>query len=260
MPASYTHYDFGQAVYKKLSKELKEVIDENKEAYNIGLNGPDILFYFKPLSKNAINNFGHEMHRQKASEFFNEAKKHILENKEGIPYILGFICHFILDSNCHPEIDRAMEESGVSHGEIEAELDGRIMRGNNLNPQEVNAGAHIIATRKNAKIISSFYQTINEDDIYKSLKSVRFYNQILMCQNEFKRKIIKGGLSKIKGSESFSKMIINIVPNPKCKSSIDKLLVLYDKSVDEAVQMIEEYYENLNNDTPISKRFNRNFG
>ncbi|WP_040192701.1 zinc dependent phospholipase C family protein [Clostridium culturomicium] len=260
MPASYTHYDFGQAVYKKLSKEVKAVINDNKEAYNIGLNGPDILFYYKPLSKNFINRFGHEMHREEAARFFNNAKKHIVEHKEGIPYILGFICHFILDSNCHPYIEDAISRSGVSHGEIEAELDGRIMRKSNLSPQSVNAGAHIIPTRKNARIISLFYEKISEGEIFKALKSVRFYNELLMCQNDLKRKMIKGGLSKIKGGESFSHMIINVVPNPNCKSIIDKLLVLYDKSTDEAVQMIEEYYRNLTSDAPISERFNRNFG
>lgn len=259
MPASYTHYDFGQAVYKKLSKELKGKISENKEAYDIGLNGPDILFYYKPLSKNPINIFGHEMHTQEAYRFFNDAKKHIVEQEEGLPYILGFICHFILDSNCHPYIEEAMQDSGISHGEIEAELDGRIMRRNNLNPQAVNAGAHIIPDKNNAKLIARFYEEISQEEIYKSLKSVRFYNKLLMCENSFKRKVIKGSLSKVKGCQSFSHMIINVVPNPKCKGIIDKLLMLYDKSIDEAVQRIEEYYMNLNSDAPISERFNRNF-
>lgn len=260
MPASYTHYDFGQVVYEKLSKELKAVINENKEAFNIGLNGPDILFYYKPLSKNHINMLGHEMHREAAVRFFNEAKKHIVEHKEGVPYILGFICHFILDSNCHPYIEEAIAMSGISHEEIEAELDGRIMRKNNLSPQTINAGAHIISTRKNARIISRFYEGISEGEIFKALKSVRFYNQLLMCQNDFKRNIIKGGLSKIRGAQGFSRMIINVVPNQKCKSIIAKLLILYDKSIDEAVQMIEEYYRNLTSDAPINERFNRNFG
>lgn len=260
MPASYTHYDFGQVVYNKLSKELKDIVNENRDAYNIGLNGPDILFYYKPLKKNSINALGGEMHKQEASKFFNEAKKHILENKDGVPYILGFICHFILDSNCHPYINEAMRASGISHGEIEAELDGRIMRKNNLCPQEVNAGHHIIPTKKNARIISQFYHGVNELEIFKALKSVRFYNQLLLCQNELKRRVIKGGLSKIKGGQSFSHMIINVIPNPKCKKIIDKLMMIYEKSIDEAVQIIEEYYINLKNDTPINERFNRNFG
>lgn len=259
MPASYAHFAFGQVVYKKLSKELKDIIDENKEGYDIGLNGPDILFYYKPLGKNFINTFGHDIHKEEAARFFNKAKNHIVENDEGIPYILGFICHFILDSNCHPYINKVIEESGVSHGEIEAELDGRLMRKNNLSPQKINAGAHIIPTKKNARIIAAFYEGINEKEILKSLKSVRFYNELLMCQTDLKRKVIKGGLAKIKGGKGFSNMIINIAPNPKCKGTIDKLLILYEKSIEEAVQMIEEYYLNIESDAPINERFNKNF-
>lgn len=259
MPASYAHYCFGQAVYDRLSKDIKEIINENREIYDIGLNGPDILFYYKPLKKNRINSFGHEIHRQDGIEFFNKAKKHILEDKDGLPYILGFLCHFILDSNCHPYISKAMKESGVSHGEIEAELDGRLMRKHNLSPQSVSAGKHIIPTKENSKIIAKFYDGISESQILESLRSVRFYNKLLLCENNLKRNIMKGVLSKIKGAESFSHMIINVIPNPKCKNNIDKLLILYEKSIDEAVQIIEEYYRNLNSDKSIGERFNRNF-
>lgn len=261
MPASYTHYSFGEAVYNNLSRELQKVIDGNRTIYNIGLNGPDILFYYKPLSKNPINILGHKMHKERAYEFFNNAKKHIVEHKreEAIPYILGFICHFILDSNCHPYIAEAMRESGISHEEIEAELDGRTMRANNLSPQAVNAGNHIIATKEAARIIAEFYKQITEKQIYTSLKSVKFYNELLLCQNNLKRNIIKGGLGKIKGGTSFSHMIINVVPNPNSKYMINKLMMLYENSINEATQMVEEYYGEMMKDAPINKRFNRNF-
>lgn len=261
MPASYTHYSFGQEVYNRLPKELQKVIHINEDVYNIGLNGPDILFYYKPLRKNSINTLGHSMHKEEAYKFFNVAKEHIVEheNQVGIIYILGFICHFILDSNCHPFIAEAMKESGLSHNEIEAELDGRNMRINNQSQQLVNAGNHISATWENARIIAKFYEQVNEQQIYRSLKSVRVYNQLLLCQNSFKRTVIKGVLSKVKGGESFSHMIINVVPNPKCKEILNKLVELYENSIDEAVQIVEEYYEGIKSDAPISKRFNRNF-
>lgn len=262
MPASYTHYMFGQAVYNKLSKELKDVIDKNKPVYNIGLSGPDIFFYYKPLSKNHVNSIGHDMHREDATHFFKEAKERInkYELEEGIPYILGFICHFILDSNCHPYIAKAMEENGLSHCEIEAELDGRVMRSNNESPQKISAGKHIVASKECSKVISQFYDGIDSGEIYKALKSVRFYNEILLCQNNLKRNVVKGILENIKGAKSFSDMIINVVPNPKAKKIIDELIRLYEISIYEAVQIIEEYYYGLNNKSSINERFNRNFG
>ena len=58
MPATYAHYIFGKKVYRALPGELREMIKENKAAYLLGLHGPDLLFYYKPYSKNRINQLG----------------------------------------------------------------------------------------------------------------------------------------------------------------------------------------------------------
>ena len=49
MPSTYAHYRFGQEVLKELPNDIKKIIIENKELYDIGLHGPDLLFYYLPL-------------------------------------------------------------------------------------------------------------------------------------------------------------------------------------------------------------------
>ena len=261
MPASYTHYSFGHTVLEKLPQRLKDTIIPNKEAYYIGLNGPDILFYYKPLFKNEINRYGHRLHDEKAYGFLERGKRYIEESKDEVclSYILGFVCHFVLDSSCHPFIEEAMKESNISHAEIEAELDGALMRRNNLSPQRHSAGAHIIPNRVTATHIANFYDNVNGKEIYKCLKSVRFYNKLLLCPNSIKRRFIKGLLGLIKGGEGFSCMIINVEPNRKCIDINKKLLELYEKAVDEAVHRVEEYYNAIKNNDNLGEFFNRNF-
>ena len=261
MPASYTHYSFGHTVLEKLPQRLKDTIIPNKEAYYIGLNGPDILFYYKPLFKNEINRYGHRLHDEKAYGFLERGKRYIEESKDEVclSYILGFVCHFVLDSSCHPFIEEAMKESNISHAEIEAELDGALMRRNNLSPQRHSAGAHIIPNRVIATHIANFYDNVNGKEIYKCLKSVRFYNKLLLCPNGIKRRFIKGLLGLIKGGEGFSCMIINVEPNRKCIDINKKLLELYEKAVDEAVHRVEEYYNAIKNNDNLGEFFNRNF-
>ena len=261
MPASYTHYSFGHTVLEKLPQRLKDTIIPNKEAYYIGLNGPDILFYYKPLFKNEINRYGHRLHDEKAYGFLERGKRYIEESKDEVclSYILGFVCHFVLDSSCHPFIEEAMKESNISHAEIEAELDGALMRRNNLSPQRHSAGAHIIPNRVTATHIANFYDNVNGKEIYKCLKSVRFYNKLLLCQNSIKRRFIKGVLGLIKGGEGFSRMIINVEPNRECIDINKKLLELYEKAVDEAVHRVEEYYNAIKNNDNLGEFFNRNF-
>ncbi|MDF2951137.1 MAG: hypothetical protein K0S18_720, partial [Anaerocolumna sp.] len=50
MPSAYTHFKFGMEVIKLLPMELQNIILKNKDLYEIGLQGPDILFFYKPLS------------------------------------------------------------------------------------------------------------------------------------------------------------------------------------------------------------------
>ena len=46
MPTTYTHYAYGQEVFHKLPEELQRKIEPYIEYYNIGVHGPDILFYY----------------------------------------------------------------------------------------------------------------------------------------------------------------------------------------------------------------------
>ena len=45
MPAIYAHLRFGQEAAKGLEPPLSDVIDKYGEAFLLGTQGPDILFY-----------------------------------------------------------------------------------------------------------------------------------------------------------------------------------------------------------------------
>ena len=56
MPTTYTHYRFGMDVLSQLPDSLKKEIEKNLSLYHIGLHGPDILFYYKALSRETLIN------------------------------------------------------------------------------------------------------------------------------------------------------------------------------------------------------------
>ena len=124
MPSTYAHYRMGQEVAKQLSGSIREIIMENKELYDIGLHGPDILFYYHPLKVDPVNSIGYELHEHSGKYFFERAAKIIetsLKKKEGLAYIFGFICHFALDAICHGYID---EKIANANEEIEGQYMG----------------------------------------------------------------------------------------------------------------------------------------
>lgn len=100
-------------------------IEKYPELFNIGLHGPDILFYYRPLSENKVNQTGFGMHERRGKEFFENAAKTVkVENLNAafIAYLYGFICHFSLDTTCHGYIDEKIEKSGVATQKLRLNL------------------------------------------------------------------------------------------------------------------------------------------
>ncbi len=72
MPATYAHYVFGKKVLKKLPESIRQEVRQGEDAFLLGLHGPDLLFYYYPVSKNRINQQGVAMHRELAAELTGE--------------------------------------------------------------------------------------------------------------------------------------------------------------------------------------------
>ena len=101
MPTTYAHDLFGKRVYRRLPDKLQHLIRSNGNLYRIGQHGPDIL-------------------REKDPEL--------------MAYMLGFGCHYILDSTCHPYVNQVAKEGKVSHTLLEKELDRMLMYETGKNP------------------------------------------------------------------------------------------------------------------------------
>lgn len=263
MPTTYAHYTFGRKVLEELNKELRESINKNIELYHIGLHGPDILFYYKPLKSNRINELGHEIHRARADTFFENAKETIKADENVFAYIAGFICHYMLDSQCHPYI--RTKEDKISHNEIESEFDRALMLKDNLNPITFKPTAHIAASIENAGPISKFFSETTPEEILKALESMKFYLNLLVAPAKLQRTLLIGAL-KISGNDSKIDLIKKYTPNEECHGINEELMSLYNDGIKPASTLIEEYFNSLlpkKEIIPVEKlneRFKRNFG
>ena len=57
MPATYTHAVFGQKVLMALDPALRERIEKHRDLYDIGLHGPDILFFYQCQDRVDVRQF-----------------------------------------------------------------------------------------------------------------------------------------------------------------------------------------------------------
>ena len=126
MPSTYAHYRFGQDVLKALPAKYRDTLLQEEDLFNIGLHGPDLLFYYKPFSHHPLHTEGGRMHRLTGREFFTEAGRTFLERgarRADYVYLCGFMCHFAHDRACHGYINDFERDRQVSHAEIESEFD-----------------------------------------------------------------------------------------------------------------------------------------
>jgi hypothetical protein len=250
MPAGYAHYIFGEKVLDSLDDQYKQLINQHIDLYHIGIHGPDILFYYKTLTKNNIKHQGSLMHQNNAYDFFKEAKLIINNSSDkdsSLCYIYGFITHFVLDHSCHPYIRLQEKELNMTHSEIESELDRKLLVNQGLNPISTSLTKHIHVNDYISSIIAPFFH-LKDKDIYQSLKDLLFYLGWIKAPSKIKRYFVYfcmkiGGIYK-----EYKGLIINYKENKKSKECTYKLLEIMDECVPLAKALIEEYIDNELND------------
>ena len=262
MPSTYAHYRFGYQLIKQLPPEIQKLINDNLELYSIGLHGPDIYFYYNPLRSNSINQVGYSLHAIPATAFFKNSRTVIQEDSQpdaALAYILGFICHFSLDSTCHPYIEERIHSSGLSHTEIEVEYDSMLMRRDGLDPVVQPLTNHIHATMQNAKVIAKFFP-VNATDTYKALGSMIHYNDLLIAPKKTKRFLIYALLLLTGNYKEMHGLIVQPTPNPRCEESNETLDKLYTQAMELACRLISDYVAQIDSDKPLDSAYKHTFG
>ena len=176
MPTTYAHDLFGKRVYRKLSAKLQHLIRSNGNLYRIGQHGPDILFYYF-ISKNPVTQYGVQMHGRKAREFFEKGMAKVREEKNPalMAYLLGFGCHYILDSTCHPYVNQVAAEGKISHTLFEKEFDRMLMYETGKDPLRFYPSHGIRASFLSAWTIHQVLPAIRTGNIYLSLKMMKIF-------------------------------------------------------------------------------------
>ena len=246
MPSTYAHYRMGKEAAEELTGEAWHTLSMYRQLYLIGLHGPDILFYYRPLRSNVINGIGYGMHARPGIEFFEHAVK-VIENKDNkapyLAYMYGVMCHFALDVTCHGYIDEKLEKSGVPHAQIEVEFDRMLMLRDGFDPVRHSLTDHIVPSMRNAKVISCFYEGTTPEQVMQALEGMIKYNRLLLAPSGLKRMLVNG-LLRISGNyKEMHGLMVNYNADPLCKDSNEKLMELYGKAEKLAVQLINEYSE-----------------
>lgn len=245
MPTTYAHYRMGETVRKQLPESIQNIISGNEELFHFGVHGPDHFFYYNPLIKTDVGAIGTRVHEQPAKTFFTKAAHviHKCSDKDArLAYVYGYLCHFAMDYVCHGYIGEQMEEKGLSHYEIEAEYDRRLLVMDGYErPAEVCVTKHMHPSMRNARIIAGFYEGVTAKQVYKSLRGMPFYLNILRAPDKKLRRLLFLAM-KIAGIyKKMGGLVMNYEESPKCSETTDELVRRFDVAVEVAVPLLMEY-------------------
>lgn len=261
MPTTYAHYRFGRTVYNRLPEREKKIIDLYRPLFDIGLHGPDILFYYRPFASNHVNLLGSNMHNWTGRSVFARAGTRILSERDYLPllaYTYGFLCHFVLDSTCHGYIAEKIQTSGVSHSEIEAEFDRALMIHDGYNPVSHRVTGHIHPSKSAAEVISRFFSGVTEAEVYASLRSMVRYLNLLTAPSHLKRGVIYSVLT-CTGNKGMCDLVVNYRRNPACVDSTERLVRLYQLAQPKAVEAISSYLQVIHGEQEYDDLFRLTF-
>lgn len=204
MPSLLTHYLFAGDVFD--TENESSFLVNNRDVFSLAAQGPDVLFFagiFPPQLdlKIAKYRLGSRLHKENIFEFF-EAMLTLMDDyqdqsKEVIAsFILGFMCHYVLDRTCHPYVyyhsgvesknNSLSGKSKYHHSRLEALIDYKVRENHNFDYKTLKPKEVLIVDSKKLELVSSFFANATKK-IFKDapikentyLISVRNYRKVV---------------------------------------------------------------------------------
>lgn len=217
MPGLITNYLFGERTFQSLSPNyLKEIIRKKPNAYRMGLQGPDIFFYYlSSYGRSRKNNICDVLHEKNTGEFIDNMLDYtiILDAQDReicLAYISGFLCHYALDSHTHPYLRYRVEQDLNTHPErrsisfyyrrIETMMDTLLLkRLNHMEPSQLNLEALVSLSKKDRKNIAdcllyalrtTYHYHMSRKTLIQVLRSVRSTCIFLQTNPQMRRRLV----------------------------------------------------------------------
>lgn len=262
MPTTYAHDLFGKKVYKKLPDEIRQVIRKHGDLYRIGQHGPDILFYL--LTNKKVVDRGISMHGEKAGEFFERGMELVryLDDEELLAYLMGFGCHYLLDSTCHPFVNEMAEKNVISHTILEKEFDRTLMLETGKNPYRFYPSDCIVPKHSYAETIHRAIEGISAGKIYISLKMMKFFTNCMVYDNSGRRMRMIHLITRIYSEEKAREALEHFMTEQPVEGSekpVQELHRYFDAALEEAPAYLEELFALSKDAGALSERWSRTY-
>ncbi|MGM9603966.1 MAG: zinc dependent phospholipase C family protein, partial [Faecousia sp.] len=258
LPSMYAHARFSQQAAKALPEHLRLTVQRFGRLYDVGAYGPDFFFFYQPLFKTKMGALGSQYHKMTGKEFFEAAARHLQQapSEGGRAYLFGVLCHYALDSVCHPLICQVSAEGSVGHTELETEFDRHLLTQDGKVPaHRQNLGRNMHLTWGECVTVSGFYPPATAYTVRQGVGTMSLTCRALTMKN---RKLLES-LFRL-GGEYASQMVMYPRPNHRCAQLIEPLEQLYARALERYPTLAAQLAGHLENGTPLGPEFDAAFG
>lgn len=248
MPAAGAHYQFGQLVQASCSPAVAQAISIHQAMFDLGTQGPDILFFYRPYSKNPISRLGGTIHSHSGHHLLLP----LLPERENwsaplTAYLLGLCCHYSLDSACHPRINQ-LAPTTKEHQRIEAALDRLVFDSYHLTAPR----HHMVPTGVDIPTLQAVYPELTRVLLKEAAASLHHYNRLL--EHPKLVSTLEGILGK---TGAFSLMCVpKAVPS---QDDVHQLLPLFHQAIPQACRLLSILLDKATTDDTLLREMNLNY-
>lgn len=273
MPAVYAHRAFGDAALHTLSPSLFERVEPHLPLFQMGLHGPDLLFYYRPLRKTPLRKLGDLLHGCTGRQVLGRMLEVIPtlpeeERDAGLAYTLGFACHYLLDSACHPYVEQLTKAGKAEHCTIEGELELWLLIKDVPEPLSADPVSHLAElSPADCAVIAPFFAALSRlvypqaplkeraEQIVSAHRTMMRLNRLFAARSGLLRGLARAGLFLAGGYEERRGLVWNKSPDPAFDGCCTHLFSLMEGALWETPSVLEAL---ARGDLP--KRLDRTFG
>lgn len=261
MPSVYAHYRFGAAILQGLPADIRRSIQRFRRLYDVGLHGPDIFYFYKPVSKKDTATLAIKYHEQTGKAFFTRVCRSIrLERSEAATAALyGLLCHYVLDSTLHPLIQQLAQENGVTTLRLETEFDRCLMElDGKLPPDGGKLTAHLKLTDGECETMAKFFPPASGKTVKQALRSTALVHRLCVTPEGPQRKLLEAGLHVV--GDQLSGMLLSQTPDSACSHLTPQLLECYQEAMERFPIYLQQLHAHLTYGAALEEEFSPTFG
>lgn len=260
MPSAYAHYRFGTQIIPMLPADIRGPVLRHRALFDMGLHGPDFLFFHNLIKQTPIHKLGTAYHEESGRRFFSRACAHLRQcpSEAAFSYLHGLLAHYCLDSHCHPFVYAMTDDTDLGHAELETEFDRYLLTLDGCKkPHEENVGRHIKLQKDDFPVVAGFYPELSPADVAVCIRNMALAQRLLTIPTMAGHGAVVA-FTRLAGGKTAGQ-VMTVGPNPKCDHLDRKLLDLYEHSLAKFPAYLEQLNAHMAYGEPLGHEFSANF-